>query len=144
MAGWPRSVPYGADAGEHMIGIQPAGDLAPCTWYRAGVTANLVDARNQAVTPMTWDFRTGTDAAGNRCADDPYTANENFVRKVTSDLLDRRRHRCRAPGRHLRVRARSHPDAPTPPTSWPPPRSASCSSPRPSSTTWAGRPIRAA
>jgi hypothetical protein len=38
---------------------------------------------------MSWDFRTGTDGAGNRCADDPYTANEKFVRKVTSDLLDR-------------------------------------------------------
>ena len=89
MAGWPRSVPYGADAGEHMIGIQPAGNLKPCTWYRAGVTANLVDARNQAVTPMTWDFRTGTNGDGDRCADDPYTANEKFVRKVTNDLLDR-------------------------------------------------------
>jgi hypothetical protein len=89
MAGWPRSVPYGPDSGEHMVGIQPAGDLEPCTWYRVGVTANLVDARNQPVTPMSWDFRTGTDGAGNRCADDPYTANEKFVRKVTSDLLDR-------------------------------------------------------
>lgn len=89
MAGWPRSVPYGADAGEHMVDIQPAADLKPCTWYRAGVTANLVDARNQPVTPMTWDFRTGTDGAGNRCADDPYIPNEKFVRKVTSDLLGR-------------------------------------------------------
>jgi hypothetical protein len=88
-SGWPRSVPYGSDSGEHMIGIQPAGDLTPCTWYRVGVTANLVDARNQPVAPMTWDFRTGTGARGTRCADDPYTANEKFVRKVTSDLLDR-------------------------------------------------------
>lgn len=88
-AGWPRSVPYGADAGEHMIDIQPAGNLKPCTWYRAGVTANLVDARNLPVTPMTWEFRTGTDGQGNKCADDPYTANENYVRKATSDLLDR-------------------------------------------------------
>ncbi|MCU1370138.1 MAG: hypothetical protein JWO77_1332 [Ilumatobacteraceae bacterium] len=89
MAGWPRSVPYGADAGEHMVDIQPAGDLKPCTWYRAGVTANLVDARNQPVTPMTWDFRTGTDGDGNRCPDDPYIPNEKFVRKVTTDLLGR-------------------------------------------------------
>jgi len=88
-AGWPRSVPYGPDAGEHMIDIQPAADLKPCTWYRAGVTANLVDARSLPVTPMTWEFRTGTDAQGNRCADDPYTSNENYVRKATSDLLDR-------------------------------------------------------
>ncbi|WP_421119704.1 DUF4214 domain-containing protein [Aquihabitans daechungensis] len=89
MAGWPRSVPYGPDAGEHMVDIQPAGDLKPCTWYRAGVTANLVDARNLAVTPMTWDFRTGTDGAGNRCPDDPYRADEKFLRKVTTDLLGR-------------------------------------------------------
>jgi hypothetical protein len=89
MAGYPRSVPYGADAGEHMVDIQPATDLKPCTWYRAGVTANLVDARNQPVTPMSWEFRTGTDGAGNRCEDDPYTANEKFVRKVTTDLLER-------------------------------------------------------
>ena len=68
MAGWPRSVPYGADSGEHMIDIQPAGDLKPCTWYRAGVTANLVDARNEPVTPMTWDFRTGTDGDGHACS----------------------------------------------------------------------------
>ena len=88
-SGWPRSVPYGADSGEHMIDIQPAADLKPCTWYRAGVTANLVDARNLPVTPMTWEFRTGTDGAGNRCPDDPYTADENYVRRVTSDLLDR-------------------------------------------------------
>lgn len=88
-SGWPRSVPYGADSGEHMVGIQPAGDLKPCTWYTAGVTADLVDARNLPVTPMTWDFRTGTDANGGRCADDPYNADENFVRKVTADLLDR-------------------------------------------------------
>ncbi|MGN6693399.1 MAG: Ig-like domain-containing protein, partial [Aquihabitans sp.] len=89
MAGWPRSVPYGADAGEHMVDIQPAGNLKPCTWYTAGVTANLVDARNLPVVPVTWDFRTGTDGNGNRCEDDPYNANEKFVRKVTSDLLDR-------------------------------------------------------
>jgi len=89
MAGWPRSVPYGPDAGEHMVGIQPANDLKPCTWYRAGVTSNLVDARNLPATPMTWDFRTGTDVAGNRCSDDPYLPNEKFVRKVTTDLLGR-------------------------------------------------------
>jgi hypothetical protein len=88
-SGWPRSVPYGPNAGAHTISTQPATELAPCTWYTAGVTANLVDARNQPVTPMTWDFRTGADAAGNRCADDPYTPDEKFVRKVTSDLLDR-------------------------------------------------------
>ncbi|WP_426572515.1 DUF4214 domain-containing protein [Aquihabitans sp. McL0605] len=88
-ADWPRSVPYGSDAGEHMIDIQPAADLEPCTWYRAGVTSNVHDARNEPVVPTTWDFRTGTDAAGDRCADDPYNANEKFARKVTADLLDR-------------------------------------------------------
>ncbi len=89
MAGWPRSVPYGVDSGEHLVGIQPADDLKPCTWYRAGVTANLVDARNEPVVPMTWDFRTGTDGSGNRCPDDPFNPNEKFVRKVTADLLGR-------------------------------------------------------
>ena len=88
-SGWPRSVPYGNDAGEHVVDIQPAADLTPCTWYRAGVTANLVDSRNLPVTPKTWDFRTGTDGSGHRCPDDPYTADENFSRKATSDLLDR-------------------------------------------------------
>ncbi|HRW37728.1 MAG: DUF4214 domain-containing protein [Acidimicrobiales bacterium] len=88
-SGWPRSVPYGPDAGEHLIGLQPGVDLAPCTWYRAGVTSNLVDARDEPVAPHTWEFRTGADADGSRCPDDPYTADENFARKATSDLLGR-------------------------------------------------------
>lgn len=85
--GWPRSVPYGPDLGEHMVGIQPAGDLAPCTWYRAGVTDQLVDARNLPVVPHTWEFRTGADAEGHRCSDDPFTPDENVARKALHDLL---------------------------------------------------------
>ena len=56
--GFPRSVPYGADSGEHMIGIQPASDLTPCTTYRVDVTAALIDADNQPVAPHSWTFRT--------------------------------------------------------------------------------------
>jgi hypothetical protein len=88
-SGWPRSAPYGADAGEHTIGFEPAADLNPCTWYTASVTSNLIDADGKAVAPYSWDFRTGTDADGNRCDDDPYTPDENFARKVTGDLFDR-------------------------------------------------------
>ena len=43
-----------------MIDVQPAADLQPCTWYRAGVTASLLDGEGDGVSPMTWDFRTGT------------------------------------------------------------------------------------
>ncbi|MCB1030291.1 MAG: DUF4214 domain-containing protein [Acidimicrobiales bacterium] len=87
--GWPRSVPYGPDSGERMIGLQPSSDLKACTWYRVSVTSSLVDARNQSVTPRSWEFRTGADAEGNRCSDDPYTADENFLRLATLDLLER-------------------------------------------------------
>lgn len=58
MGGYPRSVPYGADAGEHMIAIQPAGDLAVCTTYEVAVTGALVDADLEPVTPMSWRFTT--------------------------------------------------------------------------------------
>lgn len=87
--GYPKSAPYGSDSGEHLIAIQPAGDLAPCTWYHVAVTSSLVDARDQAVVPYAWDFRTGTDGDGDRCADDPYNADEKFARAVTDDLLAR-------------------------------------------------------
>ena len=43
-AGYPKVVPYGADAGGHVVDIQPAGDLTPCTWYRAGVTDEMTEA----------------------------------------------------------------------------------------------------
>ena len=52
-AGYPRIVPYGPDAGEHVIAFQPAGDLVPCTWYRAEVTDTLRDARGQSVEPRS-------------------------------------------------------------------------------------------
>lgn len=93
-SGWPRSVPYGPDAGERMIGLQPAADLAPCTWYTASITAELKDANDEPVVPMSWDFRTGADggdtpgADGGRCPDDPYTADENFARAVLADVVD--------------------------------------------------------
>ena len=88
-AGYPKSVPYGSDAGEHVIGTEPAADLKPCTWYHVATTEALVDAHDQPVTPYSWNFRTGKDADGNRCDDDPYTPDENFARKVTTDLLAR-------------------------------------------------------
>ncbi|MFN8018697.1 MAG: DUF4214 domain-containing protein [Acidimicrobiales bacterium] len=89
LSGYPRSAPYGPDEGEHGIAFQPAEDLKPCTWYRVKVTSNLVDARNLPVTPYQWDFRTAADDSGARCADDPYTADENFERQAMGDLLDR-------------------------------------------------------
>ena len=61
MGGYPKSVPYGADAGEHMIALQPAGDLAACTTYEVAVTEALLDADLEPVTPMTWRFTTDGD-----------------------------------------------------------------------------------
>jgi hypothetical protein len=68
MAGYPRSVPYGPDAGEHLIDVQPAHDLTPCTWYDVTVSAAtpLADGTGQPVTPYTWGFRTD-DGAGAAC-----------------------------------------------------------------------------
>ena len=71
LSGFPRAVPYGADSGERMIGIQPGVELQPCTWYRVDTTADLLDADARPVTPTSWEFRTGLDAAGTPCADDP-------------------------------------------------------------------------
>lgn len=58
--GFPRSVPYGGDAGQHVIDVQPAENLATCTWYRVdvGVDAPLTDNRGQAIAPYSWSFRT--------------------------------------------------------------------------------------
>lgn len=89
MAGYPRAVPYGPDAGEHTVDLQPAADLAPCTWYRVDVTAALLDADGEPVIPASWEFRTGADGAGRRCPDDPYTAEENHIRAAYQDLLGR-------------------------------------------------------
>ena len=60
LAGFPRSVPYGGDAGQHLIDVHPARDLDRCSWYEVGVgvTAAVTDARGQAVTPYRWRFRT--------------------------------------------------------------------------------------
>jgi hypothetical protein len=56
--GYPRSVPYGPDAGEHLIDIQPAGNLNACTTYRVDVTDRLIDANGRSVIPMSWTFQT--------------------------------------------------------------------------------------
>lgn len=88
-SGYPRVVPYGPDAGTHTIDVQPAGNLDPCTWYRVDTTSLLLDARGEAVTPFSWEFRTGLDGEGRRCADDPYTADENWIRAAYQDVLGR-------------------------------------------------------
>jgi len=56
--GYPRIVPYNPEAGEHVIGFQPADDLGPCRWYEVDTTDALIDARGQAVTPAVWRFQT--------------------------------------------------------------------------------------
>jgi len=57
-AGYPRAVPYGPDAGEHTVGLQPDANLDPCTEYRVDVTEELVDAEGRPVVPMSWTFTT--------------------------------------------------------------------------------------
>lgn len=56
--GYPRIVPYNPEAGEHVIAIQPANDLAPCRWYEVETTEALIDARQRPVTPAAWRFQT--------------------------------------------------------------------------------------
>jgi len=56
--GWPRQVPYGGESGEHVIDVQPAEDLQPCTEYRVDVTSALLDLDEQPVTPHSWTFTT--------------------------------------------------------------------------------------
>lgn len=91
MSGFPQSVPYTADSGEHTISIQPVGDLAPCTWHRVSVTGALLDARGTPVVPYSWTFRTGVDAAGTACADDPTgdTSISDYVARAYRDILGR-------------------------------------------------------
>ncbi len=64
LSGFPRSVPYGGDAGQHLIDVQPANDLQPCSWYEVsvGITTPVLDARGAAVAPHTWRFRTACAA----------------------------------------------------------------------------------
>lgn len=68
MAGYPRSVPYNAEAGEHLIDVQPANDLEPCTWYDVAISHHepLVDGTDRAVLPYWWAFRTD-DGVGSPC-----------------------------------------------------------------------------
>lgn len=102
LGGYPRAVPYGPDAGEHTIDLQPAGDLAPCTWYEVDVTEALIDANGDPVAPSRFSFRTGAaptvppasaDArlggTTSRCPDDPYTDREHLVRRMYQDLFAR-------------------------------------------------------
>ncbi len=89
LSGYPRAVPYGPDAGEHTIDLQPAADLVPCTWYRVDVTDALLDADGDPVAPSSWTFRTGLDGAGSRCPDDPYTPGELHLRQLYRDLMGR-------------------------------------------------------
>jgi hypothetical protein len=56
--GYPRIVPYDPDYGGHLIAVQPAADLSPCTWYRVATTDRLRDADGRAVQPASWGFRT--------------------------------------------------------------------------------------
>jgi hypothetical protein len=60
MAGYPRSVPYGGEAGHHLIDVQPANDLDPCVWYevQVGIDTPVLDARGLAVQSHSWQFRT--------------------------------------------------------------------------------------
>ena len=63
---YPRSVPYGSDAGEHVIDTQPADNLTACTWYRVDVSSQtpVLDARGSIVTPYSWQFQTECDETG--------------------------------------------------------------------------------
>lgn len=58
LAGYPRVVPYGGEAGAHMVATQPATDLVPCRWYQVEVTGALLDADGRPVRPEHWRFRT--------------------------------------------------------------------------------------
>lgn len=58
LPGWPKAGPYGPDSGEHSMGLYPAGDLKPCTWYRVVVRAVLRDHAGASVRPRSWRFQT--------------------------------------------------------------------------------------
>ena len=78
MAGYPKSVPYTADPGEHMIAIQPAGDLAACATYEVAVTEALLDADLEPVTPTAWSFTT------DGCPDVPPSSSTTTSTSTTS------------------------------------------------------------
>ena len=92
LAGFPRSVPYGGDAGQHLIDVQPAQDLSPCSWYEVavGVTTPVTDARGEPVTPHTWRFRTACGAEAHTItgtvtdpADQPVAATQVLAYRTT-------------------------------------------------------------
>jgi len=61
-ASYPRQVPYGAESGEHVIDLQPDGNLDECTEYRVDVTSELLDEDGAPVEPYSWTFTTDGDA----------------------------------------------------------------------------------
>jgi hypothetical protein len=98
--GYPRIVPYNPEAGEHVIGFQPAGDLAPCRWYRVETTTALVDARQQAVTPSSWRFQTSGCGRGTL----PRPIQGTTTCDVTGSFTFRRGLTIAADGTHARGR----------------------------------------
>lgn len=89
LAGYPKVVPYGANAGTHTIDVQPATDLEPCTWYRVDVTAALLDARNEPVAPHSWEFRTAPEDEGTDCPPDEVDPLVDYVERAYRDVLGR-------------------------------------------------------
>ncbi len=96
LPGWPKAGPYGPDSGEHTMGIYPAQDLKPCTWYRVSVTSAVVDHAGVPVVPRTWDFQTRSATspapAGCQAGPDPGpgagVANTPTLGPVLQPLLD--------------------------------------------------------
>jgi hypothetical protein len=80
MAGYPKSVPYGPDAGEHMIALQPAADLHACTTYLVRVTEALLDANLDPVRPTQWRFTT------DGCPDLPPTTSTTSTTSTTDPV----------------------------------------------------------
>jgi hypothetical protein len=65
-AGYPRMASWFPGPGEHLVAVQPAADLAPCTWHEVASTDSLRDAQGRPVAPARWSFRTdGCPPAGN-------------------------------------------------------------------------------
>jgi hypothetical protein len=56
--GFPRIMPYDPNNGEHLVAVQPAGDLSACTWYQVSTTDRLRDADDRPVADARWSFRT--------------------------------------------------------------------------------------
>lgn len=64
--GTPRAGPYHTEDGTHSLLWHPAGDLKPCTRYRAELTRRLRDLSGERLArPVRWTFT--TRAADGRC-----------------------------------------------------------------------------